>query len=199
MSDVAQAHGMMTVAEYLSYADAHPRQRFELLSGVPVAMSPATKRHQKIVGNIDRAIARRIEARGCESLRDFGLARDDSADYMPQPDVMVRCGPLDDRRRYASDPVVVIEVLSNSTMADDRGYKLQRYLTDFPTLRHVALVYQDEVRIELWSRDREGPWGHETWDDNVPVVLRLRADTLDLPAVGAAVPLAEIYDNVALA
>jgi len=203
MSDVAQAHSMMTVAEYLAYADAHPRQRFELLGGVPVAMAPATLRHEMIASNIQACLDRQIRSRGCRSHRDAGLTTGEEADFLPQPDIMVRCGPVDDRRRWVSDPVVVVEVLSNSTMADDRGYKLQRYLSDFPTLRHVALVYQDEVRIELWSREREGPWGQESlqerWHENVPVVLRARTDSLDLPAVGAAVPLAEIYDDVALA
>jgi hypothetical protein len=84
-------------------------------------------------------------------------------------------------------------------MADDRGYKLKRDLEDFPTLRHVALVYQDEVRVELWSREREGPWGDEALEGDMPLVLRSRADMLDLTAVGAAVPLAEIYADVTLA
>ena len=204
MSNVAQAHTMMTVAEYIAYADAHPRQRFELLAGVPVAMAPATLRHDVIASNIQASLQRQISARGCRSHRDAGLASAETADFLPQPDVMVRCGPVDDRRRWVSDPVVVIEVLSPSTMADDRGYKLARYLKDFPSLRHVALVYQDEVRVECWSRDREGPWGpqdfpdRKEWHEDVAVVQRSREDTLHLPAVGAAAALAEMYADVAL-
>jgi Uma2 family endonuclease len=204
MSDVAQAHRMMTVTEYLAYADARPRQRFELLAGVPVAMAPATLRHDVIASNIQASLQRQVSARGCRSHRNVGLASAETADFLPQPDVMVRCGPVDDRRRWVSDPVVVIEVLSNSTMADDRGYKLARYLRDFPSLRHVVLVYQDEIRVEYWSRDREGPWGpqdfpdRKEWQENVAVVLRSLTDTLHLPAVGAKVALSEIYADVAL-
>jgi Uma2 family endonuclease len=189
MTEVAAQLMPMTITEYLAYADAHPRQRFELLAGVPVAMAPATRRHQIISGNIDRGLARQVRDRGCETLRDFGLAESDEAEFMPQPDVMVRCGPMPGRKRWASDAVVVLEVLSPSTMADDRGYKLQQYL-GVPTLRHVALVYQDECRIEHWSRGVDGGWTES------PQVLNRMQDAIEFSAVGATLPLSAIYDDV---
>src|SRR4051794_30261573 len=189
MNEAAARHMAMRVTEYLAYADAHPRQRFELLAGVAVAMAPASRRHQIITGNIDRGLALQVRDRGCETLRDFGLAASEEADFMPQPDVMVRCGPLDGLKRWASDAVVVVEVLSPSTMADDRGYKFQQYL-GLSALRHIALVYQDECRIEHWSRGADGVWSE------APQVLSRMEEALAFSSVGASLPLAAIYGDV---
>ncbi|WP_460451641.1 Uma2 family endonuclease [Alsobacter sp. SYSU BS001988] len=191
MNQPAQAHAMMTVAEYLAFADARPMQRFELLAGEPVAMAPGTLRHSLIAGNIDTSLRGQIRDRGCTSYRDAGIAHSDDADFLPEPDVMVRCGPVDDRRRWVPDPVVVIEVLSPSTMADDRGYKLKAYMA-FASLRHLVLVYQDEMRIEHWSRPDDLAWSE------APQVLNAPDDRLLLSAVEAGLSLSEIYAGVTL-
>ncbi len=62
------------------------------------------------------------------------------------PDIMVRCGPRRDRN-FAMDPTVVVEVLLRSTMVRDRGAKFDFYRS-LPTLQHIALVYQDQMRVE---------------------------------------------------
>src|SRR2546421_449708 len=129
MNDAAPVQTRMSIEAYLAFCDARPRERFQLLAGVPVAMAPATYRHQQICGNIDRALAPRLRLRGCESIRDLGVARGEGADYMPEPDVVVRCGPVDGSRRWVDDPIAVVEVLSPSTMVDDRGYKLREYFS----------------------------------------------------------------------
>ncbi|WP_406853860.1 Uma2 family endonuclease [Alsobacter sp. KACC 23698] len=182
---------MMTVAEFIAFADAQPSQRFELLAGAPVAMAPATYRHQKICTNIDRALGPRLAGRGCEAMRELGLARSQDDDFLPQPDVTVRCGPAKETGRWFDDPVVVIEVLSPSTMADDRGYKFKQYQT-FPTLRHLVLVYQSEMRVEHWSRAETGEWSEG------PGVLHEALDVLALPAVGVELPLSVVYEGLSL-
>jgi Uma2 family endonuclease len=192
VNQLARDETPMTVEDYLAFADARPRQRFALLAGVPVAMAPASYRHQKICGNLHRALHRQVTARGCDVVQGAGLAAGNDADFLPEPDVMVRCGPIDGRRRWVSDPIVVIEVLSPSTMADDRGYKLTAYQEQFASLRHIALVYQSEIRVELWSRDQDGAWAEE------PVVLRTRHDQLALGAVEAQVSLSDIYEGIAI-
>ncbi|MFO1149122.1 MAG: Uma2 family endonuclease [Alsobacter sp.] len=191
MTEVAARRMPMTVSDYLAFADAHPRQRFELLSGTAVATVPGTLRHSLIAGNINSVLRRQARDRGCQSLADAGVSMGEDAEFFAQPDVMVRCGPMDGRRRWASDPLVIVEVLSPSTMADDRGDKLQCYLRDFPSLRHVALVDQDECRIEDWGRADEG-----SWPEDGAQVPRPPEAVLDLAAIGASLPLAEAYEDV---
>jgi Uma2 family endonuclease len=192
MNQPALSEQLYTVDEYLAFADARPRQRLALLAGVPVAMAPPSYRHEMIAGNIDRSLAPQVARRGCRSHRDAGIAQSGEADFLPEPDVMVRCGPIDDRRRWVNDPIVVIEVLSPSTLTDDRGYKLSAYQSQFESLRHIALVYQNEVRIETWSRREDGSWPEE------PLILRTLTDRLTLGAVEASVALGEIYDGVSV-
>jgi Uma2 family endonuclease len=189
MNDAAPVQSRMTVEAYLAFCDARPRERYQLLAGEPVAMAPATVRHEMIAGNIDATLRPQLRQRGCRSHREIGVARSDDADYLPEPDVVVRCGPVDGSRRWVDDPIAVFEVLSPSTMVDDRGYKLREYFA-FPSMRHVVLVYQEQVRVEHWRRGEDGAWQEL-------VVLQFAQDRLELTAAGASISVAEIYDGVA--
>ncbi len=102
------------------------------------------------------------DKRGCQAF--FGGMRvqrseNQGAIDKPRPDLLVRRGPLA-RRDFVTDPLVVVEVLSPSTMDVDRGDKL-RFYKRLPTLAHVALVYQDQMRVEHYRRLDTG-WETET-------------------------------------
>ncbi|MEJ1938803.1 hypothetical protein WDZ92_52065, partial [Nostoc sp. NIES-2111] len=76
MNDAAPVQTRMTVEAYLAFCDARPRERFQLLAGVPVAMAPATVRHEMIAANIDAILRPQLKLRGCRSHREIGIARD---------------------------------------------------------------------------------------------------------------------------
>jgi Uma2 family endonuclease len=86
-----------------------------------------------------------------------------------------------------SNPVLIVEVLSESTEAYDQGKKFEQYRT-LPSLREYLLVAQDAPRIEQWIRQPDDNW--------------LRADTsgkdasVELASIGCTIPLSEIYDKV---
>jgi Uma2 family endonuclease len=131
--------------------------RWELVGGEIVAMTSASEVHEQIVSNIARPLLQSLHGERCRVyVGGMGVQRsDDKSDTdQPRPDIVVRCGPLG-RRNFITDPVVVIEVLSPSTIDIDRGQKLAFYKT-LPTLRHVVLVYQDQIRIELYARTEDG-------------------------------------------
>ncbi|GJE01739.1 Uma2 family endonuclease [Methylobacterium isbiliense] len=98
-----------------------------------------------------------MDAAGCRSYQG-GLRVQRSSDSRgkdkSKPDIVVRCGPRQNQT-YVTDPLVVVEVLSPSTMDHDRGGKLKFYKS-LPTLRHIALVYQDQMRVEHYERTEEG-------------------------------------------
>ncbi|WP_293865011.1 Uma2 family endonuclease [uncultured Alsobacter sp.] len=181
----------MTVRDYLIFADARPFERFELLDGQPVAMAPTTRAHQVACRNVDYALKEQVRSRGCEVLRDFGVAASEMSIFMPQPDVMVRCGPLSGDSRWTSDPVVLFEVLSPSTAARDRGYKRDRYF-EVTSLRHLVFVSPTIVRVEAWHRGDDSGWPSQ------PEIMTQRSEVLRLSAVGAILPLAEIYLDIDL-
>ena len=105
-------------------------------------------------------------------------------DFAPFPDGVVRCGaPRPDG--YASDPILIAEVLSPSTMSIDRGRKSDFYRT-IPSLQTFLIVYQDEARIEVWRRD-------EDWSKRVVGL----DDAFELPALEGRVSGSAVYARVA--
>ena len=117
MADAATQSELMSVEDFLRFIDAKPEredQRWELHDGAPVMMVGGTAAHAMIAGNIDRALFPRARDRGCELMRGFLAKAGDRSAF--EPDVVIRCGPMNPRSRYATDPVMVFEVLSPSTM-----------------------------------------------------------------------------------
>jgi len=174
----------MTVEDFLAFLDQRSTdERWELIDGVPLMMTGGTFAHARIGGNIDRLLAPAAEKRGCMSLRGFLVEANEISSF--EPDVMVRCGEIENTTRRAHDPIVVFEVLSPSTMRTDRVLKFERYRA-IPSLQQIVFVYQDSVRIESWLR-QHGDWREE------PVLFLMLEDSLAIPILGASLPLADIY------
>ena len=169
----------------------HGDTRWQLLAGRIVGMVTPTIAHALISNNLGDALALAVAPQGCNVFRtSIGVqsAEDDARTYRPVPDLVVHCREVDQRRRYVTDPVVVVEVLSPSIMDDDRGVKLDFYRS-IATLRHIVLVYQDQMRVEH-SRRTELAW--ET------VVLTKPEDVLELDAAQVGVKLRAIFARVEL-
>jgi Uma2 family endonuclease len=105
------------------------------------------------------------------------------------PDVVVACGAIPGKATVLPNPVVVVEVLSESTAARDHGRKRWAYQT-IPSLRHYVLVDQDEVGVEVASPDPAGGWRS--------VILRRLEDCLQLPALNVEIGLDEVFARVTL-
>lgn len=181
-SDVARRERSKTVADYEAVVAARPdEERWELVGGVLAPMPNPTETHQQIVGGIYARLRIAMEAKSCRvSAGGLRVQRSDDRgeDTAAIPDIVVRCGPRRDRN-FVTDPVVVVEVLSRSTMRHDRGAKFNVYRS-LPTLRPIALVHQGQMRVE---HDRRGPDG---W---VLDVLSRPSDRLVFDAVDFAVDL----------
>ena len=178
----------MRVADLIAMIRERPdEERWELLDGDAVLMAPPSGRHQQIVSNLLAALRPLVAKFGCRALPGLGLRNDFVDDYAPIPDVVVRCGPLL-TDGYARDPLIVAEVLSPSTLNNDRGRKAAFY-QGLQTLRAYLIVYADEARVELWSRGN-GP----------DATLRVlgRDDTIPLPDLGGEIPVAALYDGIPL-
>jgi Uma2 family endonuclease len=179
----------VTIADFDAFLDAQRDDTlWELVAGRIMAMTNPTERHEQIVSNIGAPLKLAMDRKGCRAY--FGgmrIQRSDDARGLdkPKPDVVVRCGPLT-TRTYITDPLVVAEVLSPSTMDVDRGDKLRFYKRQ-PTLRHIALVYQDQVRVEHYRRTDMG-WETET--------LTTPDDLLVFEAVAFEMPIATVYFGV---
>jgi Uma2 family endonuclease len=142
----------LTRQEFQVWAEAQTA-RYERVAGEPVAMSPERIEHIRIKSRIWAALDRAIQqARlDCEAVADgLTMEVDDDTDY--EPDALVNCGArLPPDATAASNPVVVVEVLSPSTQSIDSSDKLADYFR-VPSIQHYLIVRAKRREIIHHSR-----------------------------------------------
>jgi Uma2 family endonuclease len=161
---------------------------FELVEGIIVMMTNPTEVHEQIAGNIGAPLKLAMDARGCRTYQGgMRVQRSDDPRETDKtrPDVVVRCGAAG-TGTYITDPLVIVEVLSPSTIDNDRGPKLDFYKS-LPTVRHIALVYQDQMRVEHYRRVEQGVELE---------VLKQPDEILYFEAVDFRIDLSRIYFDV---
>jgi Uma2 family endonuclease len=184
---------VQTIADYdvhTSLSEDQAGDQYELVDGDIVMMANPTETHEQIAGNIGAPLKIAMDQRGCRTYQGgIRVQRSDATNEVDKtrPDVVVRCGPAS-KRTYITDPVVIVEVLSPSTIDYDRGAKLE-FHKSLPTVQHIALVYQEQMRVEHYRRTDTG----FEFD-----VLTKPDAILTFAAVGFDVALAAVYFGVEL-
>jgi Uma2 family endonuclease len=190
----------MTYAEYLA-REATSDIKHEYIRGEVFvlddasAMAGGTRRHAALTIAVLAEIRTALRGKRCEvyssDLRVRVLATDLSTDMATYPDGSVVCGRAEmhpEDPNAITNPTVLVEVLSESTEAYDRGAKAAHYRR-IPSLREYLLVSQEEPLIELFRRTDAGAW--ELLEVRAGMLLELRAlgITLEVDAIYAS-PLA---------
>lgn len=179
----------ITPEEYLrqeSEADA----KSEYWDGVLVAMSGGKKEHERISGDFYTALSIRLAGTSCEPFTSGQSVHIPTHNRYVYPDVAVACEAQFvglDGIDVLTNPILVVEVLSESTAKTDLTTKRDGYFT-LPSLAAYVVVSPDTPRIEVLTPLQNGAWKSE-------VVMGL-AVTLSLPAIGCELPLSEIYRRV---
>ncbi len=147
--------GPMTQAEFLDWAQAQAG-RYEFDGVRPVAMTSGSGNHARIVGNITFQLRCRLADDGpCEALAsDAGIRT--VGDAVRYPDVLVTCSGLDGWERLVPDPVIVLEVVSPSSIREDRILKPAEYAA-VPSIRRYVPVEQSIVGLTVLWRERDEP------------------------------------------
>ena len=179
----------MTPDEYLAWEDKQ-QERHEYLDGEIFAMTGARVAHNMIVGNAYMFLRQALRGGPCQVFGSDLKLRIDAANAFVYPDVMVTCDPRDAVSgadvaiRY---PWLIVEVLSESTAAYDRGAKFERYRR-IESLTHYLLVEQTRPYAELFRKNAQGEW----------VLQPLAADeTLHIERPHAFDwPMASLFDGV---
>jgi Uma2 family endonuclease len=177
-----------TFEEYLAL-EREAEFKSEYIRGEIVAMSGGTYTHALIAANVLAGLGARLRGTECHALgSDMRLLieREGVGTY---PDAMVLCGKPefhDSRQDVLLNPTLVLEVLSPSTEAYDRGLKFEFYRS-IPTLKHVVFVAQNHMSVDVYERTDAG-WVLQP-------ALGLDA-VAALQAIGVDLPLSEIYENV---
>ncbi len=142
--------------EYRRWCDTQPTGRYERVDGRIVAMAPERIAHVRVKNAVWLALRRAIAAAGvsCEALGDGVTVETGESDY--EPDAMVNCGLfLDGEGIAASNPVIIVEVLSPSTASTDTGGKLAGYF-QVPSVAHYLIVHPIKRLITHHRRTAEG-------------------------------------------
>jgi Uma2 family endonuclease len=179
-----------TPEEYLAIERA-ATQRSEFFDGEMFAMSGGSLVHSLIAVNLSRELSSALEGAPCKVFESNLRLLVRATGLYTYSDGGVFCGPPefdDDRRDTILNPTLVIEVLSPSTEAYDRGKKFGHYRR-IPTLREYLLVSQDEPRLELFVRQADGLWKLE--QDKVGL-----DESVGLSSIGVKLSLSRVYLNV---
>jgi Uma2 family endonuclease len=146
----------MTREEYRAWAEHKHSGRFERVNGVVVAMAPERAGHNRRKGLVWQALRQAVRAAGatCEVYTDGMTVEVADSDY--EPDAIVHCGdPLPDDATVVANPIIIVEVLSPSTSATDRAWKLQENFR-LPSLPHYLIVWADRPQIAHHRRGDDG-------------------------------------------
>ncbi len=180
----------LTAAEYLAI-ERKAETRSEFFAGEMFAMSGASRGHNLISVNLSSALSTQLKDRPCEVYSTDMRVRVPSGLYT-YPDVVVVCGEPrfeDDGVDILLNPLVLIEVLSESTADYDRGTKFKHY-RQIPSLREYVLVDQAAAQIEHFVLGHDGKWKLTE--------LAGLDKMLTLDSIGCRIPLTEVYRKVTI-
>ena len=168
----------MSGEEYLGW-EAEQEGKHEYLAGNIFSMPGASDRHVTIVGNLFTVIRDHLRGTSRRVYASQMKLRVEAVDAWFYPDVMVTCDPADHQRDMdKTAPVLIIEVLSPSTEAFDRGKKFAAYRT-IPSLSEYVLIDPDSGRLELYRRNTENQWVLHSLEGDAPLELASIQLTLD--------------------
>jgi Uma2 family endonuclease len=157
MNAPAPAAKRMTTTEFLTWADTNGQGRYELYQGEIIAMAPERLGHARSKLRVVNALAVAIKTAGldCEAVIDgIGVEIDDETTYVP--DTLVNCGPpMPPDVMLASNPIIVVEVLSPSTRNLDKSVKLSDYFR-LANLRHYLIVDLKKRHVLHYQRQSDG-------------------------------------------
>ena len=145
-----QARHRIDFDDWLAAERAAPEGRSEYADGEIFAMSGGSERHNLIATNIVRELGNQFKGRPCYVYASDMKVRIASAKVGAYPDVMAICGErqfYDERRDMVVNPTLIVEVLSDSTEAYDRGDKFAHYRS-LPSLKSYLLISQNRVGAE---------------------------------------------------
>jgi Uma2 family endonuclease len=187
MSSQAQKH--YTPEEYLAL-ERQAQCKSEYYAGEIFAMAGASRWHNLIVTNVLRELSTQLKGRPCTTYPSDMRVKVNPTGLYSYPDVTVVCGEAqfeDNQQDTLLNPTLIVEVLSESTEAYDRGGKFAHY-RKLASLMEYVLIAQTKPHIEHYVRQPDNRWLLAEADS--------LHDSIHLPSIDCHLALAEVYDKV---
>jgi Uma2 family endonuclease len=175
-----------TPEEYFAWEEQQ-LERHELIDGRVYAMSGGTRNHSDIAGNFLTTIKPHLRGSGCKTYNSDCRVNILNTRNYTYPDLSVTCDRRDNSSpQYITYPCLIVEVLSDSTEAYDRGKKFEKYRRN-PNLVDYVLVSSDEMAIDMYHKNEAGDW----------LILSYRAgDRVELKSIGLSLAIEQFYEEI---
>jgi Uma2 family endonuclease len=183
---ISQSSIAFSFEDYLAYESEQP-EKHEFVRGEIFAMAGARRAHVTVSLNLASAFKTHLRGTPCRTYMADMKVRVEAADCGFYPDVMVSCDARDHAADlYLSHPILVVEVLSDSTAAYDRGNKFADY-RKLPSLQEYVIVDIDSRRVECFRRNADKHW----------VLFDFEGDgECEFASIGFSMPLAAVFEDV---
>jgi Uma2 family endonuclease len=183
----SRSHAYFTPEDYLEL-EQMSLIKHEYIQGQMVAMAGASKAHVIITGNLSALIINHLRGADCIAYATDMKVRLPALNLFYYPDLAVTC----DERDHSSDqdfilyPKLIIEVLSDSTEAFERGDKFADYKS-IAELEEYVLVHQQQVLVERFLRRSDSLW--------IPYIYH-PSDTVEFSSINFSCPISSLYENI---
>jgi Uma2 family endonuclease len=175
-----------TPAEYLAWEEQQ-EFRHEYVDGEVYAMTGGTINHSTIAVNIIAMLKNQLRGSGCQVLNSDAKVQTIESNSYCYPDVSVTCDARDRHAdKFISHPCLIVEVLSPTTEAYDRGDKFRIYRRSLD-LQEYVLVSTNEICLDIYQRNERSRW--ELMSYGV-------GDLVELKSVNCTFPIAQIYEDI---
>ena len=180
-------HLLMSVEEYLELDRNSLETRYEFIDGVVTMLAGGTTNHSRICVNVVSLLHTALRGKPCQVFNSDLRVGISSTRYV-YPDASVSCDPrdLEDEGDILTAPCVIIEVLSPSTEASDRGKKF-RYYQRCPSIQEYVLISSQEQAIDVYRRATDNLWTLHPFGPGEIVILK---------SINVSLPLDACYENM---
>ena len=188
MIAVKENFPQLTPEEYFTWEEKQ-LNKHEYINGEVYAMSGGSKNHSLISVRFITLFSNHLESSGCETGNsDLRVNIVESNDYT-YPDVSVTCDERDKTTtQYITYPCLIVEVLSGSTEAYDRGGKFRMYRNN-PVLQDYLLVSSTKIEMDLYHKKDTGEW----------IIINYKeGDTVELKSINLSFPVEQVYRSLVL-
>jgi Uma2 family endonuclease len=175
-----------TPEEYFAWEEQQ-LHRHEYIDGEVYAMSGGSINHSNIAMNFGTMLKNHLKGSGCKTLNSDARVNIFESNNYIYPDLSVTCDERDKTTpQYITYPCLIVEVLSPSTEAYDRGNKFKLYRRN-PSLKDYVLVDSNKMAIDLYRKDDSGNW----------YILNYEVgDSLDLQSVNLTFSIEQVYEDI---
>ena len=179
----------MSVEEYLELDRNSLDARYEFIDGAVIMLAGGTTNHSRISINVVSLLSAALRGSPCEVFNSDLRVSISGSRYL-LPDASVSCDPNDQEGEndIIYSPCLIVEVLSPSTEATDRGKKF-RYYQSCPSIQEYVLISTQEQVVDVYRRASDNLWTLHPFGPG---------DEVELKSVNISIPLEALYENVTL-